>query len=275
MVTVSVRWRCPFCWSAACIGHGKTPASPSLSVSVSVAHDLFSFSLLISSLSLPSSHFLYLPLCAQDSITVLGGVVSLHEMVLPFAKVVDMVVTLLFFPFYLVCLSVVHFCCLILTLSFTVYLFLLLSFLVCLSFSVSVFPSLHFSPPSYLFTFTTYRGFSTRLVYLHYISCLRYTILVGNPQYKPIHLAWWWLLCWKYSWLICCCCCWWQSSWGGAALCQSATCDGHSSHPTTVWCPQPFCSGMTSLALHTNFPLDLPLSCVYWFYFWTKEGHRI
>ena len=28
-----------------------------------------------------------------------------------------------------------------------------------------------------------YRGFPTRMVYLHYISCLWYTILVGNPRY--------------------------------------------------------------------------------------------
>ena len=28
-----------------------------------------------------------------------------------------------------------------------------------------------------------YRGFPTRMVYLHYISCLRYTILVGNLRY--------------------------------------------------------------------------------------------
>ena len=28
-----------------------------------------------------------------------------------------------------------------------------------------------------------YRGFPTRMVYLYYKSCLRYTILVGNPQY--------------------------------------------------------------------------------------------
>ena len=27
----------------------------------------------------------------------------------------------------------------------------------------------------------TNRGFPTRMVYLYYISCLRYTILVGNP----------------------------------------------------------------------------------------------
>ena len=26
------------------------------------------------------------------------------------------------------------------------------------------------------------RGFPTRVVHLHYISCLRYTIVVGNPQ---------------------------------------------------------------------------------------------
>ena len=28
-----------------------------------------------------------------------------------------------------------------------------------------------------------YRGFLTRMVYLHYLSSLRYTILVGNPRY--------------------------------------------------------------------------------------------
>ena len=31
------------------------------------------------------------------------------------------------------------------------------------------------------------RGFLTRMVYLHYISCLRSTILVGNPRVQPIH----------------------------------------------------------------------------------------
>ena len=30
-----------------------------------------------------------------------------------------------------------------------------------------------------------YRGSPTRMVYLYYISCLRYTILVGNPRYFP------------------------------------------------------------------------------------------
>ena len=29
----------------------------------------------------------------------------------------------------------------------------------------------------------TYRGFPTRMVYLHSIPCLRYSILVGKPQY--------------------------------------------------------------------------------------------
>ena len=28
----------------------------------------------------------------------------------------------------------------------------------------------------------TFQGFPTRMVYLHCISCLRYTILVGNPR---------------------------------------------------------------------------------------------
>ena len=28
----------------------------------------------------------------------------------------------------------------------------------------------------------SFQGFPTRMVYLHYISCLRYTILVGNPR---------------------------------------------------------------------------------------------
>ena len=31
-----------------------------------------------------------------------------------------------------------------------------------------------------------YRGFPTRMVYLYYISCLRYTILVGNPGYASV-----------------------------------------------------------------------------------------
>ena len=30
---------------------------------------------------------------------------------------------------------------------------------------------------------TIYRGFPIRMMYLHYTSCSRYTILVGNPQY--------------------------------------------------------------------------------------------
>ena len=30
------------------------------------------------------------------------------------------------------------------------------------------------------------RGFPTRMVYLHYISCLRYIILVGNPAYGSV-----------------------------------------------------------------------------------------
>ena len=30
------------------------------------------------------------------------------------------------------------------------------------------------------------RGFPTRLVYLYYIACLRYTILVGNPRNVPL-----------------------------------------------------------------------------------------
>ena len=33
----------------------------------------------------------------------------------------------------------------------------------------------------------SYRGFPTRMVYLYYISYLRYTILVGNPQYASCH----------------------------------------------------------------------------------------
>ena len=36
-----------------------------------------------------------------------------------------------------------------------------------------------------------YRGFPTRMVYLYYISCLRYTILVGNPQYIAHFNQWW------------------------------------------------------------------------------------
>ena len=32
------------------------------------------------------------------------------------------------------------------------------------------------------------RGFPTRMVYLYCTSCLRYTILVGNPQYRVVCL---------------------------------------------------------------------------------------
>ena len=34
------------------------------------------------------------------------------------------------------------------------------------------------------------RGFPTRMVYLDCITCLRYTILVRNPQYDLVHLQW-------------------------------------------------------------------------------------
>ena len=30
---------------------------------------------------------------------------------------------------------------------------------------------------------SAYQGFQIRMVYLYYILCLRYTILVGNPRY--------------------------------------------------------------------------------------------
>ena len=36
---------------------------------------------------------------------------------------------------------------------------------------------------------STYRGFPTRMVYLYYILCLRYTILVGNPRYAHCHVS--------------------------------------------------------------------------------------
>ena len=32
-----------------------------------------------------------------------------------------------------------------------------------------------------------YQGFPTRMVYLYYMSCLRYTILVRNPRHVPIN----------------------------------------------------------------------------------------
>ena len=32
-----------------------------------------------------------------------------------------------------------------------------------------------------------YRGFPTRMVYLYYILCLRYTILVENPRYTSLY----------------------------------------------------------------------------------------
>ena len=38
------------------------------------------------------------------------------------------------------------------------------------------------------YTYLSYRGFPTRMVYLYYISCLRYTILVGNPQIIDLYL---------------------------------------------------------------------------------------
>ena len=33
-----------------------------------------------------------------------------------------------------------------------------------------------------------FQGFLTRMVYLHYISCLRYSILVGNPRFVQQYL---------------------------------------------------------------------------------------
>ena len=39
----------------------------------------------------------------------------------------------------------------------------------------------------------TFPGFPTRMVYFYHISCLRYTILVGNPRYEPNsfeHVQW-------------------------------------------------------------------------------------
>ena len=38
-----------------------------------------------------------------------------------------------------------------------------------------------------IYQMATYQGFPTRMVYLYYISCLRYTILVGNPRYPSLH----------------------------------------------------------------------------------------
>ena len=32
----------------------------------------------------------------------------------------------------------------------------------------------------------TIRGFQTRMVYLNYISCPRYSFLVGNPQHAAV-----------------------------------------------------------------------------------------
>ena len=42
---------------------------------------------------------------------------------------------------------------------------------------------------SYRLLSMIYWGFLIRMVYLYYISCLRYTILVGNPQYV-MHKSW-------------------------------------------------------------------------------------
>ena len=56
---------------------------------------------------------------------------------------------------------------------------------------LSCFFFFFFPPPSPPLSAPTlshaYRGFPTRMVYLHYISCLRYTILAGNPQYAQTH----------------------------------------------------------------------------------------
>ena len=43
---------------------------------------------------------------------------------------------------------------------------------------VSLWPA-----PCQLANQLSYQGFPTRMVYLHYISCLRYTTLAANPQY--------------------------------------------------------------------------------------------
>ena len=43
---------------------------------------------------------------------------------------------------------------------------------------------------------TKFRGFPTRMVYLYFLSCLRYTILVGNPRNKTttqIHMLLTWI----------------------------------------------------------------------------------
>ena len=42
-------------------------------------------------------------------------------------------------------------------------------------------PTELFRPPRAV----VFRGFPTRMVYLYYISCLRYTILVGNSRFSP------------------------------------------------------------------------------------------
>ena len=48
-------------------------------------------------------------------------------------------------------------------------------------------------------SYSIWRGFPTRMVYLYYISCLRYTILVGNPRWICRSSAAWTRVCLRAS----------------------------------------------------------------------------
>ena len=93
-------------------------------------------------------------------------------------------------------LSVSVFLCLFVSVSLSVSLSLFLTLSLSLSLSLSSpLPSLPALSPTFV-TFLSitvsvcppfsYRGFPTRMMYLYYLSCLRYIILAGNPQYMCI-----------------------------------------------------------------------------------------
>ena len=67
---------------------------------------------------------------------------------------------------------------------------ILLLLLACLFFSV--FCESKFVSAEHLLYIYIYRGFLARMVYLRYISCLRYTSLVRNPWYIEE-----WNICWS------------------------------------------------------------------------------
>ena len=45
-----------------------------------------------------------------------------------------------------------------------------------------------------------FQGFPTRMVYLYYILCLRYTFLAGNPRFVCLFFFFSVLFCFSFSW---------------------------------------------------------------------------